>query len=60
VQSESSEQSWSPFDGVVQYLSASERSTRSQAWPFVESHVESLVHVIGHAEAWLQAFPAAP
>ena len=58
VQSLSTEQSSRPFEGVVQYLSLSERSTRSQAWPLVESHFASLVQVIGHWAAGLQALPA--
>jgi hypothetical protein len=54
------EQSWMPFEGVVQYLSGNDRSTRSQAWPLDESQRESSMHMMGQAAAWLQALPAAP
>lgn len=60
LHSESTVHSWMALSGAVQVLSAWAMSTRTHALPAVVSQLVSLVHLIGHCGAAMQALPAAP
>lgn len=58
VQSASAVQVRTPVVGAAQTLSLVERVCRTQAWPLLVSHFESVVQVSGHRAADKQVLPA--